>query len=272
VIAIIHEREAGGPPHFDLSIAQGDPIDRPSRHVPRGRGPFDTFLAAAIDALVHCAPFAARWKDWSPGGTLCLFITYNGEGYWYRGETSPYDYGATNEEERGKFDGDNHYNAALWDMQIGCAAMIKGLMALDPTIEFGPEPADSPAEPPPEAPTKPAPPQEPVAPPAPAPAPGAGGGAMTQVTLPGSTTASVPVGKVLTATALATPGLIHDFYWVQRALNVLQDAGLKVDNDPGEKTRAAVEAFQKARGMRVDGAVTVPVIRAIIAALQQHKG
>ena len=95
---------------------------------------------------------------------------------------------------------------------------------------------------------------------------------MTQVTLPGSTTASVPVGKVLTATALATPGLIHDFYWVQRALNVLQDAGLKVDNDPGEKTRAAVEAFQKARGMRVDGAVTVPVIRAIIAALQQHKG
>src|ERR1700726_3971826 len=40
VVAVIHEREAGGPPHFDRSIAQGDPLAEVSTHVPAGRGPF----------------------------------------------------------------------------------------------------------------------------------------------------------------------------------------------------------------------------------------
>ena len=48
-IALIHQMECGG--DWRLSIAQGDPWNKVSTHVPKGRGPFDSWEAAAIDAL-----------------------------------------------------------------------------------------------------------------------------------------------------------------------------------------------------------------------------
>src|SRR5215472_2333281 len=68
VVAVIHEREAGGV--MSANIAQGDPWNRVRVHVPAGRGPFNSFEDAAYDALVNCAPHASRWTDWSIGGTL----------------------------------------------------------------------------------------------------------------------------------------------------------------------------------------------------------
>ena len=62
VIEVIDEREASQ--RWDASLAQGDRWDRISIHVPKGRGPFPSWAAAAIDALTACPPFAARWKDW----------------------------------------------------------------------------------------------------------------------------------------------------------------------------------------------------------------
>ena len=62
-IAVIHEREASQSWH--ANIAQGDPWNEVSRHVPRGRGPFKSFEDAAVDALVKCAPHAGRWNDWT---------------------------------------------------------------------------------------------------------------------------------------------------------------------------------------------------------------
>ena len=41
-----------------------------------------------------------------------------------------------NQEKRGKYTGDGVYNANVWDTQIGCGAMLKAMMALDPTIQF----------------------------------------------------------------------------------------------------------------------------------------
>lgn len=145
VVAVIHEREAGGSWHAQLG--QGDRLDEVSRHVPRGRGPFldhpgdtpgnDAWHRAAVDALVNCAPYAARWKDWSIGGVLTLLELYNGTGYDdYHHECTPYDWGATTAEEEGKYTGDGKYSANVWDTQIGCAAMLKGMVAVDPTITF----------------------------------------------------------------------------------------------------------------------------------------
>lgn len=134
-IAVIHEREANQ--NFNCSIAQGDPWNRVSVHVPRGRGPFGSFFAAAVDALKNCAPYAARWKDWSAGGALTILEQYNGLGYeLYHAEASPYIWGATNQEMRGKYVGDGEYSAAAWDFQLGCAAMLKQMMALDTSIKF----------------------------------------------------------------------------------------------------------------------------------------
>ena len=66
VIAVIHERESSQ--DWTGSLAQGDPWNRASVHVPAGRGPFKSWEEAAIDAVVNCPPFAARNKDWSIGG------------------------------------------------------------------------------------------------------------------------------------------------------------------------------------------------------------
>lgn len=38
----------------------------------------------------------------------------------------------------------------------------------------------------------------------------------------------------------------HGTMWVQRSLNLLQDAGLAMDGEYGKLTKAAVEVFQKA--------------------------
>lgn len=135
VVAVIHEREANQ--NFYCSIAQGDPWNRVSRHVPKGRGPFKSFIEAAVDALKNCAPKVAQWKDWSAGGTLTILEQYNGLGYEeYHAEASPYIWGATNQEMRGKYVGDGEYSAAAWDTQLGCAAMLKKMMELDKSIVF----------------------------------------------------------------------------------------------------------------------------------------
>lgn len=145
VVAIIHEREASG--RWDRQLGQGDPLSEVSHNKPKGRGPFrdrdghDAFYWGAVDALTNCPPYAARWKDWSIGGALTALILYNGTGYEdHHHEVSPYDWGATDQEQRGKYTGDNHFEASVWDTQIGCAALLMAMMALDSSISFGTKP------------------------------------------------------------------------------------------------------------------------------------
>lgn len=129
-VGIVHYREASL--SFSRSIAQGDRWDKVSTHVPRGRGPFPNWREAAIDALVKCPPYTARWTDWSMGGALTAFEAYNGFGYeQYHHENSPYNWGATNHEERGKYTGDGEYSAAAWDDQIGSAALMMVLFEIE---------------------------------------------------------------------------------------------------------------------------------------------
>jgi lysozyme family protein len=136
VIAVIHEREASQ--DFMRSIAQGDRWNEVSRHVPKGRGPFRSFFEAGVDALVKCPPYAAQWHDWSAGGALTILEEYNGLGYeQYHAEASPYIWGATDQEEWGKYTADGRWSARVWDTQLGCAAMLKGMIAIDPSIKFG---------------------------------------------------------------------------------------------------------------------------------------
>jgi lysozyme family protein len=62
VIAVTHERECGQ--SWKGSLAQGDPLDKKSVHVAAGRGPFPSWKACAVDALMNCAPYAGHWTDW----------------------------------------------------------------------------------------------------------------------------------------------------------------------------------------------------------------
>lgn len=161
VIAVIHQRESSQ--SWGGSLAQGDPWNRVSTHVPKGRGPFNSWEDAAVDALVACAPHAAQWKDWSAGGTMTLLEQYNGLGYANKGIPSPYIWSGTDQYRAGKYVADGVFDSNAVDKQLGCAGLILGLKALDPTVSFReqvsptPPPPDIPKpEPKPKPETKPA--------------------------------------------------------------------------------------------------------------------
>lgn len=144
VIAVIHEREASQ--SWGANIAQGDPWSRRSYHVPAGRGPFKSWEAAAYDALVNCAPYAGRWHDWAPGGSLTLLEMYNGLGYARRGIPSPYIWASSNQYKGGKYISDGHFDAHAWDTQLGCAPMLNRMMLKDKSIAFGGHAESPPAQ------------------------------------------------------------------------------------------------------------------------------
>lgn len=132
VIAVIHERESSQ--SWLASLAQGDPWNRESIHVPKGRGPFASWEAAAEDALVICSPHAAHWGDWSIGGALTLLEQYNGTGYANMGLPSPYIWASTDQYHHGKYIADGHFDPNAIDHQIGCAALLGRMTLIDPTI------------------------------------------------------------------------------------------------------------------------------------------
>lgn len=148
VIAVIHMRESSQ--NWGRSLAQGDPWDRVSVNVPRGRGPFKSWEEAAIDALVNCHPFLAAKNDWSLGATLVNLELYNGAGYANKGRPSPYLWAGTDQYVSGKYVRDGIYDPNAVDKQPGCANLLKAMMALDPSITFTgakitPAPAPKPA-------------------------------------------------------------------------------------------------------------------------------
>jgi lysozyme family protein len=123
VIAVIHEREASQ--RWDKQLGQGDPLNKKSTRVPKGRGPFSSWEDGAIDALVNCAPHAASNKDWSIGGTLTLLEKYNGLGYAAKGVPSPYIWAGTDQYKSGKYVADHVYDPNHVDTQLGCAGLLK---------------------------------------------------------------------------------------------------------------------------------------------------
>ncbi|HEY3898056.1 MAG TPA: hypothetical protein VGM54_05545 [Chthoniobacter sp.] len=134
IIAVIHEREASQ--SWKGNLAQGDPWNKVSIHVPKGRGPFKSWEDAAYDALVNCPPKAASWTNWKPGGALTLLEEYNGLGYAAKGRPSPYVWAGSNQYSKGKYVSDGHYDPNAIDHQLGCAPLLQTMMTLDATIKF----------------------------------------------------------------------------------------------------------------------------------------
>lgn len=134
VIAVIHQRESSQ--NWGRSLAQGDPWNRVSVHVPAGRGPFSSWEEAAIDALLNCHPYLGKRKDWSLAGVLIGLEMYNGLGYASKGIPSPYLWAGTNQYKSGKYVADGRFDPSHVDQQLGCVAMLLAMMAIDPTITF----------------------------------------------------------------------------------------------------------------------------------------
>ncbi len=136
IIAVIHERESSQ--SWRANLAQGDPWDKPSIHVPRSRGPFGSWEDAAIDALVNCPPFTAKNTNWSIGGSLTMLEEYNGLGYQLiHHMASPYLWAGTNQYIKGKYIADGHFDPDAGDHQLGCAGLLRAMVKLDETIDDG---------------------------------------------------------------------------------------------------------------------------------------
>lgn len=140
-VGLCHYRESHY--NFNTYLGNGQPLNRVTTIVPKGRGPFvgpDAFVDGAIDAL-KIEGFLGS-TDWSIARTLFRLEGFNGYGYHPRGVNSPYLYGGSTvygppEARAGKFVADHVFDANVVDKQLGTAPILKALMELDPSINFG---------------------------------------------------------------------------------------------------------------------------------------
>ncbi len=151
-IALIHQMECGG--DWSLSIAQGDPWNRRSTHVPKGRGPFNSWEEAAIDALAIDG--TNKVTAWGVERLCYELEKYNGFGTRAKGVHTPYLWSYCNHYVRGKYIADHVWDGNAVSGQAGAMPILSRMMALDSSISFGQVPKPPDVEPPaPTPPTKP---------------------------------------------------------------------------------------------------------------------
>src|SRR6267142_1475866 len=143
ITGIISTRESGSPPNFTAWLHNGDPMfdhfgnHRQTTHVPAHRPPNPACSwedgcvdAYTLDGVMHK-------KDWSPAFVAWLLERFNGFGYrLYHHIPSPYLWGGTIVQERGKYTRDEHFDSNVMDEQIGGLALLVALMQMDQTAKF----------------------------------------------------------------------------------------------------------------------------------------
>lgn len=137
VQATICEREDGN--DFTKNPAQGDPWNRPSVHVPRNRGPFSSWVDAAIDAFTVCDHLNDNSAPWSLPYACWKWEGFNGFGYRSHGIRSPYVVGGTNLQQPGKYVADGVFDATHMDTQLGCLPIAMRMIELMPELAIGPD-------------------------------------------------------------------------------------------------------------------------------------
>lgn len=130
VVAAIHYRESGF--DFDTCLHNGDPLSRPTTHVPAGRGPFGTWSDAAVDALKFDSLDIV--KSWDIGTVFYELEAFNGFGYRMKhfADTtpegaSPYIYSGSQFYVSGKYTDDGVFDSSAVDDQLGCMVILKQL-------------------------------------------------------------------------------------------------------------------------------------------------
>lgn len=125
VVGVIHEMEAGQ--DFSKYLGNGQSLNKVTTIVPKGRGPFDSFEAGAIDALKLAD--ADKITDWSMGSILYFLEGYNGYGYEkYHNMPSPYVWSGSNHYVKGKYTSDGKFDSEAVSSQIGVAILLKQLI------------------------------------------------------------------------------------------------------------------------------------------------
>ena len=126
IIGCIHLLEGGG--DFATCLHNGERIigtGAKTRLVPAGRGPFETWEEAAVDAL---ADFPAIRTI---GEALRALENFNGKGYLSQRKRSPYLWSGSNHGIGvGKYVADGMYDPMAVSNQVGAACILWGIAAI----------------------------------------------------------------------------------------------------------------------------------------------
>jgi lysozyme family protein len=134
VIAVLHQRESDA--DFATYLGNGEPLNRKTRLVPAGRGPFPTWEAGAIDALQIDG--LDKVKEWTPERACYEIEKFNGFGYRnnHPEVKSPYLWSFSNIYSSGKYIADGHFSSSAVDKQCGAMPVLKRLTELDASVRF----------------------------------------------------------------------------------------------------------------------------------------
>jgi lysozyme family protein len=126
-------------PSFNSYFGNGDPLDRPTAHVPRGRGPFKSWEAGVTDALTldHVTTVAERLGPWDWPLACYEWELWNGLGPRHHGRPSGYVWAGTSVYQGGKYVSDGVWSPGTWDQQLGTVALASAIAALDSEISMG---------------------------------------------------------------------------------------------------------------------------------------
>ncbi|MDA9468110.1 peptidoglycan-binding protein [Bradyrhizobium sp. CCBAU 53415] len=140
--ALCHYRESNF--DFDTYLGNGESLHRVTTIVPKGRGPFATFVDGAVDAF-RIENFNGA-HDWGIARMLFRLEAFNGFGYHAKGVNSPYLYGGSSlygppEARAGKFVRDHVFDSNHVDSQLGTAVILQAMMSQDSsiTLDGGPQ-------------------------------------------------------------------------------------------------------------------------------------
>jgi lysozyme family protein/peptidoglycan hydrolase-like protein with peptidoglycan-binding domain len=132
VIAVLHQRESDA--DFRTYLGNGEPLNRKTRIVPAGRGPFPTWEAGAIDALQYDA--LDKVREWTPERACYEIEKFNGFGYRGKHVNSPYLWSYSNIYSSGKYVSDGQFSPSAVDQQCGAMPVLKRIMELDASVRF----------------------------------------------------------------------------------------------------------------------------------------
>lgn len=128
----VFEREN---PSFQTYLGNGDPLDKATTHVPRGRGPFSTWEAGAADSLT--LDRVTLCPQWTWERACYEWELYNGFGPRQHSRPSGYLWSGTSEYRGGKYIADGVWSRGTWDHQLGCVIVAKQIASLDAEIGKG---------------------------------------------------------------------------------------------------------------------------------------
>lgn len=131
-IAAIHNQESARDVGlFQACLHNGERIigtGKKTTLVPKDKGPFATWEAAAFDALKDERRIVNK-KTKTLGQWLELLEAYNGMGYRKHGVSSPYLWAMTDQYTKGYYSGDGNWQSELVTDHFGAVAVIKMVLS-----------------------------------------------------------------------------------------------------------------------------------------------